>query len=262
MKLDRSWRGGRISRRKSRSFNPLAISGLTLWLDAKAQGTLFDSNVGGNVIADDGTVGRWEDRSGNGRHFTQATGANRPTWDVAGRVQFPFNATSSSVLLTSGQAVSNFVSTGDNCWIVVARYVGAPTAGTQLIGNPTSTGTFDLSVISGPAMRFVAWNGTSGQSIVSRSFAGDTTYVIMGRRAGTTLGISLNGGTESQVATAGALTQNVGNLGIPFPAAAASSELWLHEVLLFNLDPGLAIRNWAGASLAAKHGASWTPLSA
>lgn len=260
-------RGRRKSIAKMRpakgGFSPLGVAGLTLWLDAKDPNTLYDANVAGSLVADGGTVGRWEDKSGNGRHFTQATGANEPVW-TGGRIVFPFNGSSSSVLLTSGLAISNFASTTDNCWIVVARFPGTPTAGTQLIGNPASTGTVDLSVAAGPVMRFIAWNGTSGQSIVaSAPFAGDTTYVIIGRRNGATLGISLNGGTEATVTTAGALTQNVGNLGIPFPTAAACSDIWFYEAILFDVDPGLAIRNAAGAALAAKHGAaSWTPLAA
>jgi len=60
------------------SFNPLSISGLQLWLDASAPETLFDATSGGSLVAADGGVARWEDKSGNGRHATQATSGNRP----------------------------------------------------------------------------------------------------------------------------------------------------------------------------------------
>jgi hypothetical protein len=58
--------------------NPLSLSGLQLWLDASDATTLFDATSGGSLVAADGGVARWEDKSGNTRHATQATSANRP----------------------------------------------------------------------------------------------------------------------------------------------------------------------------------------
>jgi hypothetical protein len=58
-------------------------TGLQLWLDAADSTTLFDATTGGSLVAADGGVARWEDKSGNGRHFTQATSDNRPTRKVA-----------------------------------------------------------------------------------------------------------------------------------------------------------------------------------
>jgi hypothetical protein len=58
--------------------NPLSISGLQLWLDASDASTLFDATTGGSLVAADGGVARWEDKSGNARHATQGTEANRP----------------------------------------------------------------------------------------------------------------------------------------------------------------------------------------
>jgi hypothetical protein len=55
-----------------------AISGLQLWLDAADSFTLFDSTTGGSLVAADGGVARWEDKSGNSRHATQATSGSRP----------------------------------------------------------------------------------------------------------------------------------------------------------------------------------------
>ena len=52
--------------------------GLQLWLDAAAPETLFNATTGGSLVAADGAVARWEDRSGNGRHATQATSGSRP----------------------------------------------------------------------------------------------------------------------------------------------------------------------------------------
>jgi len=60
-----------------KAFSPPDISGLQLWLDATTG--LFDATSGGSAVTTDGSaVARWEDQSGNARHFTQGTSNNRP----------------------------------------------------------------------------------------------------------------------------------------------------------------------------------------
>jgi hypothetical protein len=54
-------------------------AGLQLWLDASDASTLYDAITGGSLVAADGGVARWEDKSGNSRHFTQSVSGNRPT---------------------------------------------------------------------------------------------------------------------------------------------------------------------------------------
>lgn len=51
---------------------------LILWLDASDASTLYDSTSGGALVAADGAVARWADKSGNARHATQETSGNRP----------------------------------------------------------------------------------------------------------------------------------------------------------------------------------------
>jgi hypothetical protein len=59
-------------------FSPTLVSGLTGWWDASDLSTLFDATSGGSAVAADGGVARWEDKSGNGRHWTQGTSQWRP----------------------------------------------------------------------------------------------------------------------------------------------------------------------------------------
>jgi hypothetical protein len=61
------------------AFSPSSVSGLQLWLDASDASTLFTATTGGSLVEADGAVARWEDKSGNARHFTQATTGSRPT---------------------------------------------------------------------------------------------------------------------------------------------------------------------------------------
>ena len=61
---------------RRRRFNPSRITGLDLWLDAADGDTLFDATSGGNFVRTNGlAVKRWEDKSGNSKHATEATAA-------------------------------------------------------------------------------------------------------------------------------------------------------------------------------------------
>jgi hypothetical protein len=60
------------------NFTPASVTGLQAWYDASDASTLFDATSGGSLVAADGAVARWEDKSGNGRHATQATSGSRP----------------------------------------------------------------------------------------------------------------------------------------------------------------------------------------
>jgi hypothetical protein len=66
-------------------FDPRSFAGLELWLDAADSSTLFDADTGGANVTADVAVGRWQDKSGKGRHFTQDTANNRPLWRAQGR---------------------------------------------------------------------------------------------------------------------------------------------------------------------------------
>lgn len=61
----------------SAAFSPLSLSP-ALWLDASDAGTLYDATTGGSLVAADGAIARWNDKSGNARHVTQSTSGARP----------------------------------------------------------------------------------------------------------------------------------------------------------------------------------------
>jgi hypothetical protein len=54
-----------------------------LWLDAADSSTLFDAVSGGSLVVADGGIARWEDKSGNGYHYTQSTAGARPIRKVS-----------------------------------------------------------------------------------------------------------------------------------------------------------------------------------
>jgi hypothetical protein len=83
------------------AFAPTDIAGLLSWLKADA-GTLQTSG-GSTAVADGDPVGEWQDQSGSGNHFAQATGAARPTLKLAiqnGRSVARLDGTDDSMTLT------------------------------------------------------------------------------------------------------------------------------------------------------------------
>lgn len=60
--------------RPSSGFDPKSISGLAVW---------FDASVSSSVTLNSGNVSQWNDLSGNGRHATQATAGNQPSYSTA-----------------------------------------------------------------------------------------------------------------------------------------------------------------------------------
>lgn len=60
-------------------FSPDNITGIKAWYDAADSATLFNATSGGSAVAADGAVARWEDKSGNGYHFTSSSGPTRKT---------------------------------------------------------------------------------------------------------------------------------------------------------------------------------------
>lgn len=83
----------------SRRRLPLSLSP-AMWLDASDAATLYDATSGGSLVAADGEVARWEDKSGNSRHATQATLGSRPLRKTAiqnGKDVIRFDGTSDSM---------------------------------------------------------------------------------------------------------------------------------------------------------------------
>ena len=69
----------RLLRPRATGFSPRSISGLALWLDASASGSLFqDTSAATAATANPNPIGYWKDLSGNGKHATQGTANNRP----------------------------------------------------------------------------------------------------------------------------------------------------------------------------------------
>lgn len=89
-------------------WTPARLS-LALWLDGADASTLYDATSGGSLVAADGTVARWEDKSGNARHATQSTSGSRPQRKVAyegGVDSLLFDGSADSMALTADLDIS------------------------------------------------------------------------------------------------------------------------------------------------------------
>jgi hypothetical protein len=126
-------------------------SGLQLWLDASDASTLYDATTGGSLVAADGGVARWEDKSGNARHATQSTQANRPvrkTSQQNGLDTILFDGSNDSLSISGSNSSLKFLHSTQNTVFIVVR------CGTS--ANPNYRGaifdsTDDLST-SGPGV--------------------------------------------------------------------------------------------------------------
>jgi hypothetical protein len=127
---------------------------LQLWLDASDPWSLFDATTGGSGVASGGTVKRWQDKSGNARHCTEATSApTRQLSAVNGRDVLRFNG--SQFLQGTSTPVGGNVRT----FIGVFQQLNTPSDVFFQFGtNPTSGDTYG----------FIARAGVSG----STSFVG------------------------------------------------------------------------------------------
>ena len=123
-------------------------AGLQLWLDAADATTLYDATTGGSLVAADGGVARWEDKSGNARHATQGTSANRPARKTAiqgGKDVLRFDGSNDSLSIPSSTAAFKFAHDGDNTLFIVykAGTTANPNTLYAIIGNGISDGSID-----------------------------------------------------------------------------------------------------------------------
>jgi hypothetical protein len=110
------------------------------WVRAADSSTLFDATSGGSAVAADGGVARFEDKSGNGRHYTQSTSADRPlrkTGIQNGRDVLRFDGTSDRMSVPSSTAMFNFLHSSQGAIFFAGRVGNSSNPGTlqAIMGN-------------------------------------------------------------------------------------------------------------------------------
>jgi hypothetical protein len=152
-----------------------------LWLDAADASTVFTTDTGSTLAANNSAVGRWNDKSGNGFHLLQATSGNRPTYAtnlVNGRNGITFTAASNHYLdRTGGSWGTSYVA------MTVCRTNASTTGQAIFATRSTSSGlpiNPQISISGADQTQFAVRDDSS--NVVSNSIATHpvNTWVLMG----------------------------------------------------------------------------------
>jgi len=174
--------------------NPVPdIAGLQLWLDASDAQTLFDATTGGSLVAADGGVARWEDKSGNARHATQGTAGSRPARKTAvqnGLGVVRFDGSNDSMAVARSTALFNFLHDGDATVFAVYKWTapgGSPNRRflfSNHINDESVAGTTGSAIWMrndfGDALPYskLQFLTTNNNATRTNSYTGDNSYAV------------------------------------------------------------------------------------
>ncbi|MCO5143275.1 MAG: LamG domain-containing protein [Oligoflexia bacterium] len=215
------------------AFNPCSdLSGCKLWLDASDSNTLF-SDDGCSTPYSAGTVGCITDKSGNGFNASNATGAQRPNYLVAGqnnRGLLSFNG-SNQYLSTSLNPSTAFSTTTSAFIVVKPAAVGSNVA---MLGSLNST-TYILGMHTGAPNKF---NFDLGSGSIESTTAPivNTAKIIAGvGTAGGSFKLFVNDVIENSTSAGGSMpnrTIYIGALNTGAPGNHFNGKIG--EIILYN----------------------------
>jgi hypothetical protein len=178
---------------RRRTFNPRRISNLDLWLDAADADTLFDATSGGNLVNTNGSaVKRWEDKSGNLKHATEATAA--PILAVAEKNGFNALNFATSKYLTCSFSSKTF--TAQTVFVILKFSTSTPFFGRAFTQSIVNDNDYTIPGHHIPVLRdetnnqLVSYTGSSGRSPVSAS--NGIWYIARVRHSGSAVTMKLN----------------------------------------------------------------------
>lgn len=182
-----------VNEKTRRMFNPSKIANLVGWWDASDWDTLFDATAGGNFVRANGSaVKRLEDKSGNGRHFIEATSA--PTLSIGEKNSRNSLNFATSKYLTA--TISGITFTAQTVFTVFK--FNDPRVGNGRIFTQQQTGFFDYSGTShyiplnlnGSVDGVCSYAGDGNRSSVSATIP--NWYIARARHSGSSLTVKLN----------------------------------------------------------------------
>ena len=169
---------------------PTDIANIALWLDATSG--LYDATTGGSAVTANGAyVARWEDRSGNARHFSQATVNSRPVLATAalnGKPTIFFDGTDDFLDATYSRPYA-----AQTLFVVVRMDSGKTQSG--LFAESQSAAS-DQSIYLPAVAGTTSIGSTTDGSATRRSasnYAFATYYIATFTHSGTTIANYLNG---------------------------------------------------------------------
>lgn len=171
-------------------FSPASVAGLQAWYDASDASTLFNATSGGSLVAADGSVARWEDKSGNGRHLTQSTSGSRPlrkTGVQNGLATLRFDGSDDFLSVPSSTAAFTFLHDGDHTIFMVFK-VNVPSSSRRrlldtCIDNGSPSGNKGMSIAyfndfgsATPYSKMGQLVVNTGGAVRVNSYTGDNSY--------------------------------------------------------------------------------------
>lgn len=187
------------------NWTPASLSGLSLWLDASDASSLYDATSGGSLATADGTVRRWQDKSGNARHATGSAGPTRKAASINSLDALLFNGS------TNGLSVAGnlYGTSGYITMFAVVRKASVNT--TAMIASQ------DNSNVSPRTYQFLRVGDTALQGIWFTSgpntrVASATATVSANTTFLATLRIGSSGGAVSLNGAAGSVVSDTSNI--------------------------------------------------
>lgn len=222
----------------AKRFSPLGISGLQLWLDSSDSNTLYDSTSGGNTVSADGSaVKRWEDKSGNARHATEAT--NAPTLETAEKNGLNCINFATGKYLTS--SFSQITFTSQTIFIVFKYLSTVATFGrifTQSIINDIDyaiTNHYIPLLKNGASDAICSWASDGVRSSITAT--NNLWYIGRARHSGSSLSVKMNeteGSAYSHILNRGFSIFRVGGAYIAGNTDSAVFNSVMSEVIVYN----------------------------
>lgn len=181
---------------------PADFANLTGWWDASDGTTLYTTTTGGSLVAADGQVQRWQDKSGNARHFIKDynAGPTRKTSIQNSRDVVRFDG-SEKFLASNGWAMGSLGSSGGFTVFAALNAASISTDSTDPYSNVTLLSD-DWGVFAGLYFRSSGvvgvglYDGTAERA-VSLSYTANTWKVITFVFTGSEIQLRINGGSPS-----------------------------------------------------------------
>ena len=213
---------------------------MDLWLDAADGDTLFDATSGGNLVSTNGSaVKRWEDKSGNSKHATEATAA--PILAVAEKNGF--NALNFATIKYLTCTFSSKTFTAQTIFVVLKFSTSTPSFGRAFTQSIVNDNDYLISGHYIPLLRNATNNqissyaGAGSRSLVSATNA--TWYIARARHSGSALTVKLNASEGSSYSHTLNRSFSVYRIGASYlgPSGGIDQSLWnslISEVIVYD----------------------------
>lgn len=252
---------------RRRVFNPLSLAP-ALWLDASDDATLFDATSGGSLPTNGNDIARWEDKSGNGRHFTQSSAAACPHRQTGVQNGLPvarFDGSNDVLTMASGLDILRNKSGAS--MVAAYRWISNPTSASAvaLVSTGSNATSARMGLLAGATSRkpYTAARALDADLLAfvtasaNNPTAAMTQAGIVNYSASTArqyVNNTLDGSSNSFLS--GVNTQDTNSIGASIGAASSSlfANIDFFELFVFNRAISDSDRNALNAYLVAKWG--------